>query len=239
MAAEPREIRAVPPQERPSDPTQLPRAAQSAHALNALVHLYRAEVGRLTAYRQRLDTTTSWAISSTALVVTIAFGSAAVPHAAFVFLMFLVYFFLHLEARRFLHFEMARDRVRLLEQYFYPEVLGYKFDVEPHWEEKLMDSLRRARTRPSRIAATGWRLRRVYLGIYAAIFMAWLVRLDVAGGTTFHVTDLIERARVGSVPGWLVFGLVALLYASLAVCTALAERLYPEGSDWYAAPGPD
>jgi uncharacterized membrane protein len=234
MASASEEIRAVPPQERPSDPKQLPRAAQSAHALNALVHLYRAEVGRLTAYRQRLDTTTSWAISSTALVGTIAFGSAAVPHAAFVFLMFLTYFFLHLEARRFRYYEISRDRVQILERYFYPEILGYKFQRDPQWEELLINSLRKIRERPGRVAAIGWRLRRTYYGIYVAIFVAWLLRLHLESGATWSFTDLVGRASIGAVSGSVVFLAVATLYLLLTLCTAMAPRLYPEGDDWYA-----
>jgi uncharacterized membrane protein len=236
MAGAAEEIRAVPPQDRPSDPKQLPRAAQSAHALNALVHLYRAEVGRLTAYRQRLDTTTSWAISSTALVGTIAFGSAAVPHAAFVFLMFLTYFFLHLEARRFRYYEISRDRVQILERYFYPEILGYQFQRESHWEQQLIASLRTIRTRPGRVAAIGWRLRRTYYGIYLAVFVAWMLRLHLEGGPTWSFVDLVSRAAIGAVPGAVVFLFVALLYVLLTLCTAAASRLYPEGDDWYAEP---
>ena len=52
-------------------------ASLSATAANALIHLYRGELGRLTAYRARLDTTTSWAISASALVTTLAFGAAS------------------------------------------------------------------------------------------------------------------------------------------------------------------
>lgn len=234
MASAAEDIRAVPPQERPADPKQLPPAAQSAHALNALVHLYRAEVGRLTAYRQRLDTTTSWAISSTALVGTIAFGSQAVPHAAFVFLMFLTYFFLHLEARRFRYYEISRDRVQIMERFFYPEILGYQFQRDPHWEDRLIESLRTIRKRPGRVAAIGWRLRRTYYGIYVAVFFAWLLRLHVEGGPTWSFTGLVDRAAIGAIPGTVVFTLVVALYLVLTVCTAVAGRLYPEGDDWHA-----
>src|SRR5690348_18318952 len=95
----------------------------SSTTLTALVHLYRAEVGRLTAYRQRLDTTTNWSITSSALVTTFSLGNATIPHAAFLFLMVINVFFLGVEARRFRVYESARYRVLLLEHYFYPEVL--------------------------------------------------------------------------------------------------------------------
>src|SRR5438477_5310438 len=88
-----------------SDSTRL-----RAGALNAIVHLYRAEVGRMTAYRQRLDTTTNWAITSSALVTTFSLGNPTIPHAAFLFLMFVNGFFLIVEARRFRVYEAARYR---------------------------------------------------------------------------------------------------------------------------------
>jgi uncharacterized membrane protein len=93
---------------------------RSTNAINALIHLYRAEVGRMTTYRQRLDTTTNWAITSSALVGTFAIGNPLIPHAAFLFLMLVDVFFLWVEARRFTVYEAARYRVLLLEHYFYP-----------------------------------------------------------------------------------------------------------------------
>ena len=75
-----------------------------------MIHLYRAEVGRMVTYRQRLDTTTNWAITSSALVTTFSLGNATIPHAAFLFLMFVNAFFLVVEARRFRVYEAAPQR---------------------------------------------------------------------------------------------------------------------------------
>ena len=67
----------------PSDGVdKVPREPLSVGGLTAVVHLYRAEVGRMTAYRQRLDTTTNWAITSSTLVATFSLGNTAIPHAA-------------------------------------------------------------------------------------------------------------------------------------------------------------
>src|ERR1051326_628143 len=112
----------------------------SATTLTALVHLYRAEVGRMTAYRQRLDTTTNWAITSSALVTTFSLGNDSIPHAAFLFLMFVNGFFLITEARRFRVYEASRYRVLVMEHYFYPEVLGAR--GERDWQPALIEALR-------------------------------------------------------------------------------------------------
>src|ERR687888_1250998 len=139
-----------------------PRASLSSGVLNALVHLYRAEVGRMTTYRQRLDTTTNWAITSSALVTTFSIGNVLIPHAAFLFLMFVNVFFLLVEARRFQAYEAARYRVLLLEHYFYPEVLGVP--VARDWRRALVEALQTPFSYPSvgMLGALGWRLRRDY-----------------------------------------------------------------------------
>src|SRR5690349_19091626 len=154
--------------------------ALSVTALNALVHLYRAEVGRMTAYRQRLDTTTNWAITSSALVTTFSLGNAMIPHEAFLFLMFVNGFFLYTEARRFRVYEAARYRVLLMERYFYPEVLGVRADRD--WQPALVEALRTPYSYPpvSFVAAIGWRLRRNYLWIYLAVLLTWIAKLEIA-----------------------------------------------------------
>src|ERR687884_1163129 len=125
--------------------------------LNALVHLYRAEVGRMVAYRQRLDTTTNWSITSSALVTTFSLGNPTIPHAAFLFLMVINVFFLGVEARRFRVYEAARYRVLLLEHYFYPEVLD---EASPRdWRRALIEALRTPYSYPpvGSLGAIGWR----------------------------------------------------------------------------------
>ncbi|MBV8714310.1 MAG: DUF2270 domain-containing protein [Chloroflexi bacterium] len=199
----------------------------SISALNALVHLYRAEVGRMTAYRQRLDTTTNWAITSSALVTTFSLGNATIPHEAFLFLMFVNGFFLLTEARRFRVYEAARYRVLLLERYFYPEVLGD--GSQRAWQPALIEALRTPYSYPpvQMLAAIGWRLRRNYLWIYAAVLLTWVGKLEIGGGSA----DLIAAASIGRVPGAIVWAAVVLTYAALFGIGVLAKRTYPMGSE--------
>jgi len=200
----------------------------SAAALNALVHLYRAEVGRMTAYRQRLDTTTSWAITSSALVTTFSLGNPTIPHEAFIFLMFVNVFFLVVEARRFRVYEAARYRVLLMERYFYPEVLGEVSTRE--WRPALIEALRTPYSYPpvGMLAAAGWRLRRNYVWIYAAVLLTWIAKLEIAGG---GAADLIAGANIGRVPGGIIWALVVATYFGLIGVAMLAKRSYPMGSE--------
>lgn len=200
--------------------------ALSAATLTALVHLYRAEVGRMTAYRQRLDTTTNWAITSSALVTTFSLGNATIPHAAFLFLMFVNGFFLYTEARRFRVYEATRYRVLLMERYFYPQVMG--FHSERDWQPALIEALRTPYSYPpvSLLASVGWRLRRNYLWIYLAVLLTWVAKLEIAGGA-----DLVASAGIGRAPGAVVWAAVIVLYVVLAAIGLLAKRRYPMGSE--------
>jgi uncharacterized membrane protein len=186
-------------------------------------------MGRLTAYRTRLDTTTSWAITTSALVATFAFGSSDVSHIAFLFLMGLVYFFLHLEARRYVAYESSRYRVLLLEQSFFPEVIGAP--VNPNWTRELLDSLCRPGIDANPLGAHGWRLRRNYIWIYGGILLTWIAKLDISGPPTFDPLELVSRAAVGSIPGIVVWALVVIFYIWLVVLTINAHRFYPGGDE--------
>src|SRR5439155_24240025 len=57
---------------------------------NAMSHFYRGELGRSTVWRQRLDVTTSWAITSSTAIITIAFSIRQVAHIIFFFNLFFV-----------------------------------------------------------------------------------------------------------------------------------------------------
>jgi uncharacterized membrane protein len=207
---------------------------RSTNAVNALIHLYRAEVSRMTAYRQRLDTTTNWGITSSALVTTFALGNIQISHAAFLFLMCINMFFLVVEARRFQVYEAARFRVLILERYFYPEVLGDR--VPPRWLDSLLDSLKTPFSYPSVgvLGAIGWRLRRNYLWLYLIVLVTWLAKLNLVGGPlspTEPAADLVRRAGIGSVPGVMVWAAVGVFYVVLAAIALLAKRTYPMGTE--------
>jgi uncharacterized membrane protein len=203
--------------------------ARSANAVNALIHLYRAEVGRMTTYRVRLDTTTNWALTSSALVGTFALGNSDVTHVAFLFLMFVNHFFLFLEARRFRVYETSRRRVGFLEQHFYPEVLGGNADQS--WTAQLLAILQGPPPPVSQLGALGWRLRRNYLWIYFAVLVAWLIKLVAPHGPTLDLGAVVADAAIGSISGLAVLAGVSVLYVWLVALAALARHSYPAGDD--------
>lgn len=195
------------------------------NAANSLIHLYRAEVNLMTAYRIRLDTTTNWAVITTAGLTGYAFSPQG-NQAAMLFAMLANYFFLHVEARRFRDFEVSHLRVRLMERFFYPTVLGAQTDTA--WRPYLLADLVKPHLPLDRLEAIGWRLRHNYLWIYAAVLIAWLVKLDLGRGlwAADGPLPLLRLARVEFVPGAAVFAFVIVFYGWLLLL-AWRARSYP------------
>src|SRR5919199_1221022 len=130
---------------RPAQPhaTEIPAGAKSAESsagviklsaaeLNtAMVHFYRGEVQRSNTWRNRLDTTTNWAVITAGATLSFAFSSAQNPHFVIPINSILVAFFLFMEARRYRYYEIWASRVRVIESgYFAPLLTGGATDVE-------------------------------------------------------------------------------------------------------------
>lgn len=205
----------------------LTEVSYSTNTANALIHLYRAEVGKMTAYRQRLDMTTNWSVVTTAGLASFALGDVNNSHATFLFAMFMNYFFLRLESRRFRSYEIAHHRVRIMERFFYPAMLGDK--VDPGWHQLLLAELSKPRSPMSRADAMGWRLGRNYLWIYAVVLLAWFAKMDLSlpKGWRLEFPEVLTLADIGSFPGWVVFLGVFLFYIHLIYLAVRAARTYP------------
>lgn len=196
----------------------------STNTANSLIHLYRGEVNRMTAYRVRLDTSTNWAIITTAGLLGYAFGPAG-SHEIMLGAMLMNYFFLHVEARRFRLFEIAHLRVRLLEKFFYPTVLNEP--VDPSWKQFMIRELEKPHLPLDRLEAIGWRLRHNYLWLYVALLIAWLAKLDASRPVALNdLASFVRAASIESLPGWIVFTAVTVFYTAL-VLLAVRARSYP------------
>jgi uncharacterized membrane protein len=98
-----------PPHPRLDPPSRL----SSGEVTTALVHLYRAETSRANSWRQRLDTTTNWAVVTTGVAISFALGGPeSERHGVLVLMSLLVTFFLLLEARRYRHYDIWETRVQ-------------------------------------------------------------------------------------------------------------------------------
>lgn len=146
--------------------------------VNAMSHFYRGELGRIMAWRVRLDTTTNWAITVTSTVFTIAFSLREVPHSIFFFNVAVVWILLWIESRRYRFYDAFRARVRLLEAHFLvPMVLQDKKLLQGDWQRLMCEDLLLPSFKISKVEALGRRLKRNYVYLFVLILGAWLTKI--------------------------------------------------------------
>ena len=216
-----------------SDPT--PQHADG-HYVTAMSHFYRGEVGRIMAWRARLDNTTNWAITATSTIFTVAFSIERVPHIIFVFNIAIVTIMLWIEARRYRFYDAFRARVRMLEAHFLvPVVMQRASALEGDWRKLLAEDLIVPGFKITTFDALGRRLKRNYVFIYIVILVAWITKIFLHAQPAIDSWTAFYRAlSVGtSIPGWLVaIFLACTLIAVVGVSYWSAVRLPSEFTDF-------
>jgi uncharacterized membrane protein len=190
---------------------------RTSEFVTAMVHFFRAEVQRANVWRQRLDTTTNWAVVATGATLSIAFSQSEVHHAIILLNTLLVLLFLFIEARRYRYYELWSYRVRLMETDFYAAMLVPPFHPSPEWAESLAESLLSPSFPISLWEAMGRRLRRNYFWIFIILFAAWLAKVWLFPAPPEDLSEFIRRAAVGPVSGDIMLGLGFVFYVSLVV----------------------
>lgn len=177
----------------------------------AMVHFFRAEISRANVWRMRLDTTTNWAVVTTAAALSIAFGQEQTHYAVILLNILLVTLFWLTEARRYRYYEVWSSRVRLMETDFFAAMLVPPFGPDPDWAESLAENLLHPHFPISVWEALGRRLRRNYIYLYVIMGMAALGKLWVHPVPAQTAEVIFERASFWFIPGW-AFLLVGLLF---------------------------
>jgi len=174
--------------------------------VNAMSHFYRGELGRIMVWRQRLDITTNWAITSSTAIITIAFSNREVPHLIFFFNLAIVWAMLWIEARRYRFYDAFRARVRMLEAHFLvPMVMENREMLQGEWKKLVCEDLILPSFKISRLEAVGRRLKRNYVFIFILIMVAWVTKIFLHATMTLDGVPAFYRAlRVGHIPSWLV-----------------------------------
>jgi len=90
----------------------------------AMIHFYRGEVQRSNTWRNRLDTTTNWAVLTAGATLSFVFSSPSNPHFVIPINSILVAIFLLMEARRYRYYEIWSSRVRVLETGYFAQLLA-------------------------------------------------------------------------------------------------------------------
>ena len=180
---------------------------RSSEFVTAMVHYFRAEVQKSNVWRQRLDTTTNWAVITTGASITVAFGSSGGHHTVILLNSLLISIFLWIEARRYRVYELWSSRIRLMETDFFAAMLVPPFGPAPDWAESLAENLLQPHYSISLFEALGRRYRRNYVWIFLLLILAWVIRLYLLPVPAGSFQEVIFRAGMAGIPGQVVAGI--------------------------------
>src|SRR5215510_1997430 len=176
-------LRAAPGPEPPEkaavhNPSALMRQMSPAEFNTAMIHFYRGEIQRSNTWRNRLDTTTNWAVLTAGATLSFAFSSPSNPHFVIPINSILVAIFLLMEARRYRYYEIWSSRVRILETgYFANLLLPDNRPADESWAEHLAADLTTPHFTITEWEAVGRRLRRNYLWIFVLLALSWNLKV--------------------------------------------------------------
>jgi uncharacterized membrane protein len=203
--------------------------------VNAMIHFYRGELARIMVWRQRLDVTTTWAITSSTTIITVAFTFPAIPHIIFFFNLALVWIMLWIEARRYRFYDAFRGRVRMLETHFLvPMVSQSDRLLDGEWRRLVCEDLILPSFKISALEAVGRRLKRNYVFIFAIIMLAWALKIFMHAAAPITSFRLFYKAfEAGQLPAWLNFGIfVGTILAVTTIIIYVARKADGEVSEF-------
>ncbi|MFC4437184.1 MULTISPECIES: DUF2270 domain-containing protein [Natrialbaceae] len=193
---------------------------QSTGLGSVAAHLYRGEMERTVGWRDRLDTTTNWAVTVMSAIVAYAY-SGEVSHAVILAGLIMGTVFLFIEARRFRDYDIWRSRVRMLQENLFANALDPSEGVERDaWRAELSGDYRNPTPNISYRGAFSHRLRRVYLPLMTAMLVGWV----------FHIwafnpdESFLESASLPGIDGVYVVVAVAVYYVTLLVLAVPLSR---------------
>ena len=193
---------------------------------NAMAHLYRGEMHRMTAWRIRLDTTTNWAILLTTAMTTFTLGSTAIPHYSLLLSLSLIGMCLVIEARRCQYFLHSQWRIQVLEANYFTSRL-VPTQSNDNWRAQLAADLYDPRLTAGWLTALRFRIRRNYLMIILFITGVWLTKVFIHPHSPESMWEFYARLAVSDlIPSWFVAWTAALFVAAsfYLAATSLTEE---------------
>ena len=184
--------------------------------INAIAHLYRGQLGETTAWRSRIDTTSHWAVVLSATALSFVFSdNSSERHVLIPIISLFCTSLLFMEARRYRFYDIWRSRARMIEINFFRPMLTGSSPTQPDWAARLSQDLAWPVPHMPWWEAVGRRLRRNYQWIYAILLASWFIVLMTHPTSTTSLGDIITRAAIGPIPGWIVFAGMLFFYAGL------------------------
>ncbi|HNP36103.1 MAG TPA: DUF2270 domain-containing protein [Woeseiaceae bacterium] len=188
---------------------------------NVMTHFYRGELQRAMVWRERLDTTTNWAVLSMAGVLSYSFSGPGNSHVIILLSNFIMLFFLLIEARRYRYFEVYRARVRLIEENTLIPIINRNLESPMRqWRQMITRDLHSPKFKSTMLEAIGFRLRRNYLFVFSLLFGAWWLKLSLHPTQAYTWQELYARMSIGWIPSGVVLAFQGVFILALAAITA-------------------
>ena len=208
------------------NPVAAPLHMTSTEFTTAMVHFYRGEIQRSNTWRNRLDTTTNWAVITTGATLSFVFSSPTNPPFVIPINSILVAIFMFMEARRYRYYEVWAGRVRVLETgYFAPMFSAQHTPSDKEWAEHLSADLMSPHFTISEWEAIGRRLRSNYIWIFILLALSYNLKVYLHPFPALDFETFIRRAEVGLVPGWIVVAVGVFFNALLLFLSIFTLRL--------------
>ena len=225
------EVKSDTPAGQPEAPERHPRFEDypltRQEYLSVMVHFYRGEVHRSTAWRQRLDATTNWAVLTTAAMLSFTFASSEQTHFILLLSSLIILAYLSIEARRYRYFEVYRARVRMLEENFLIPVITRQLESPMgSWREMVAMDLDLPKYKTTLLEAMGFRLRRNYLLIFGIVLGGWAVKVSIHPTFVKSWGEFWTRMAVGPIPPVIVGTSGFLFYAGLVFLMWWARHVH-------------
>ena len=175
---------------------------------SVVAHFYRGEMSRVTTWRSRLDETVNWAVTIIAALLIYAFSSQG-NDGILLTGMVVITIFAGIEARRYQDYDVFRARTRMLQENLFANTLDPSEGIEhKDWRRQLSEDYRNPTIKTPFFEALARRLRRIYLPFLVLMLAAWLFKITAfTDGQSW-----VAVASVGSVPGPVGIGVVAVFY---------------------------
>src|SRR5204862_7834311 len=142
---------------------------------------------------------------TTLTTLSFAFSGAKNTHVMSLINSLLIFYFMYIEARRYMFYDLWRSRVRLMETEFFAEMLTPEREEElENWRQILANDLLHPRFSITLWEALGRRLRRNYIWIFLVLVVSWVVKVVIHPHTPQSLAELLDRIRIGPIPAWLV-----------------------------------
>jgi uncharacterized membrane protein len=206
--------------------------------VNALSHFYRGELGRIMMWRQRLDVTTTWAITTSTTIIGVAFSIRDVPHIIFFFNLALVWIMLWIEARRYRFYDAFRGRVRMLESHFLVPMISQSPKIlDGQWRRLVCEDLILPSFKITRLDAIARRMKRNYGYIFGIVLLAWTLKIFLHTKTPIKsLSDFYHALAAHDLPAWLGFSfyfgtIVAISLLLLMVLRSSSDEVNEFGND--------